>query len=159
MNGDLKMNIAYFLTTKSEVAYLYNDYSLRQGLEKMKFHKYTAIPVLTRDNRYIGTVSEGDFLWYIMNNHKEEIDKEGDIFMQRFEDVLIKDVLNIDKNPPVPITSTMEDLITSAMVQNFIPVIDDRKYFIGIITRKDIIKYFMQQLKEQKKETVVGRSK
>lgn len=54
------MNIAYFLKTKDEVAYLFEDYTLRQGLEKMRYHGYTAIPVLSADNKYIGTISEGD---------------------------------------------------------------------------------------------------
>lgn len=137
------MNIAYFLKTKSEVAYLYDDFSLRQALEKMRYHGYTAIPVLTRDNKYIGTISEGDFLWYLIEDDtdQEEIYK---INMQSIENVIIRDVINIriDKNPPVRITATMEDLLNRAMDQNFIPVIDDRDFFIGIITRRDIIKHF-----------------
>lgn len=137
------MNIAYFLTTKSEVAYLYNDFSLRQGLEKMQYHKYTAIPVLTRKNKYIGTVSEGDFLRYFMKYTDDELSK---IKGKTIENIRIKDVLKLDKNPPVRITCTMEELITRSMEQNFIPVIDDRNYFIGIITRKDILKYLHAKL-------------
>ena len=56
------MNIAYFLLPKSRIAYLYDDFTIRQGLEKMRNRGYTAIPVITRDGRYVGTVSEGDFL-------------------------------------------------------------------------------------------------
>ena len=56
------MNIAYFLLPKSRIAYLYDDFTFRQGLEKMRNRGYTAIPVITRDGRYVGTVSEGDFL-------------------------------------------------------------------------------------------------
>lgn len=44
-------------------------------------------------------------------------------------------------NPPVSINASMEDLIQTAMNQNFVPVIDDKKIFIGIVTRKDIIKF------------------
>jgi CBS domain-containing protein len=137
------MNIAYFLKTKNEVAYLYDDFTLRQALEKMRFHGYTAIPVLTRENKYIGTISEGDFLWYLIedNTDQEEIYK---INIQSIENVIIRDVIKIraDRNPPVRITATMEDLLNRAMDQNFIPVIDDRDFFIGIITRRDIIKHF-----------------
>ena len=56
------MNIAYFIHPKQDVATLYDDCTLRQGLEKMRHHGYTAIPVVTRDNKYVGTVTEGDFL-------------------------------------------------------------------------------------------------
>ncbi len=40
---------------------------------------------------------------------------------------------------PVFANSNMEDLIDKALNQNFVPVVDDQKNFIGIITRKDII--------------------
>ena len=39
----------------------------------------------------------------------------------------------------------MEDLIGKALNQNFVPVLDDQKCFIGIITRKDIIQYFYKK--------------
>ena len=42
------MNILFFLKPKSEVSYLYDDYSLRQSLEKMERHGYTAIPIIGR---------------------------------------------------------------------------------------------------------------
>ena len=53
------MNIAGLLLPKSTVAYLYDDFTLRQALEKMRYHGYTLLPVITRDNRYFGTISEG----------------------------------------------------------------------------------------------------
>ena len=42
----------------------------------------------------------------------------------------------------------MEELLHSAMNQNFIPVVDDFDCFIGIVTRKDIIRYFAGEKKE-----------
>lgn len=133
------MNIASFLIPKSETAFLYEDYTLRQGLEKMRHRGYTAIPVVTKEDKYVGTVSEGDFLWYLIDVQNDELHK---VNIKSIEDIIIKDVLRVDKNPPVPITATIEELLTKSMNQNFIPVIDDRDYFIGIITRTDIIKYF-----------------
>ena len=66
------MNIAYFLLPKSNVAYLYDDYTFRQGLEKMRYHGYTAIPVITRNGTYVGTVSEGDFLWQLLSDETKQ---------------------------------------------------------------------------------------
>ena len=65
------MNIAYFLLPRKRVAYLYDDYTFRQGLEKMRHHGYTAIPVISRDGKYVGTVSEGDFLWRLVADEGE----------------------------------------------------------------------------------------
>ena len=136
------MNIAYFLLPKSRVAYLYDDYTFRQGLEKMRHHGYTAIPVITRDGRYAGTVSEGDFLWQLLNEVPEE---RKVCSMKDLEQLKIRDILQKDTYPSVRITVRMEEMLNSAMTQNFIPVVDDLGNVNGIVTRKDIIRYFAEQ--------------
>ena len=136
------MNIAYFLIPKSSVAYLYDDFTFRQGLEKMRHHGYTAIPVITRDGQYVGTVSEGDFLWQLLS---EEQSSQHHCSMRDLERLRVRDLLRKDSYPPVRITVSMEELLHSAMNQNFIPVVDDFDCFIGIVTRKDIIRYFAEK--------------
>lgn len=136
------MNIAYFLQPKSRIAYLYDDFTFRQGLEKMRNRGYTAIPVITREGQYAGTVSEGDFLWRLL---AEEESTQHPLSMKDLEGLRIRDILNRDAYPPVRITVTMEELVNSAMQQNFIPVVDDLGNFTGIVTRKDIIRYFSEQ--------------
>lgn len=130
------MNIAYFLLPKSSVAYLYDDCTFRQGLEKMRHHGYTAIPVITRDGKYIGTASEGDFLWKLL------ADGNGSFSMKDMEQLHVRDILRGNEYPSVGITVGMEELLQSAMNQNFIPVVDDLGNFTGIVTRKDIIRHF-----------------
>lgn len=132
------MNIAFFLKPKAQVACLQENYTMRQALEKMRIHGYTAIPVLDEDGKYIGTVSEGDFLWYIV----EEKNKNESNDMKSMENILLSEVLGEDKNPSVHIMTTIEELLNRAMRQNFVPVVDDKEIFIGIVTRQDIIKYF-----------------
>ncbi len=136
------MNIAFFLKPKSEVSFLYNDYTVRQGLEKMCHHGYTAIPVIDREGHYVGTVSEGDFLWHIIEGENTETDH---VDIKSVEAVRVSDIMKPLKNPPVKITASMEEMFLKAMDQNFIPVVDDRDFFIGIITRRDIIKHFYEQ--------------
>ena len=136
------MNIAYFLLPKSRTAYLYDDYTVRQGLEKMRYHGYAAIPVISRDGKYVGTVSEGDFLWSLI---REEGGHEGTRSLKELERFRVRDILCEDNVPPVGITVSMEELVTSAMHQNFVPVVDDLENFIGIITRKDIIRYLAEE--------------
>lgn len=134
------MNVAYFLIPKANVAYIYEDFTLRQGLEKMRAHGYTAIPVLTRECQYVGTVSEGDFLWYLvggkLNTEPERIQ------LPDGREAQVRDIMRPDRNPPVMITATIEELLVRAENQNFIPVVDDRHMFIGIVTRRDIIHYY-----------------
>ena len=136
------MNIAYFLLPKNRVAYLYDDYTFRQGLEKMRHHGYTAIPVITRSGQYLGTVSEGDFLWRLLDR---ESDVRHPVSMKDLEQLHVRDLIQAHNYPSVRITVSMEELVSSALNQNFIPVVDDSGSFIGIVTRKDIIRYFAEQ--------------
>ena len=129
-------NIAFFLTPKNEVAFLYDDFTLEESLKKMKNYGYTSIPVITRKCQYVGTISEGDFLWYITEKNIEKND---------FGKVTVKDIENKEKNPPVKITVDIDEIIEKSMNQNFIPVIDDTGTFIGIVTRKEIIGYLQNR--------------
>lgn len=133
------MNILFFLTPKSEVAYVYDTDTLRQVLEKMENHRYSAIPIIGKeDGRYIGTLTEGDLLWYIKEH--------GDLSLRRVEEIPMMSVERKRDNEPVDVDVNMEDLLNVAMNQNFVPVIDDRKRFIGLITRKDLIQYLCRKL-------------
>ncbi len=135
------MNILFFLTPKSEVAYIENDFSLRQILEKMERHRYSAIPILSKKGEYIGTITEGDILWFCKQTSLSNINNAENIFLDEIPKRL--------EYASVSINSNMEDLIARAMAQNFVPVVDDQNKFIGIVTRKDIISYCYKKLAAQ----------
>lgn len=109
------------------------DATLRQTLERMEHHRYTAVPILDHDGGYAGTVTEGDLLWFMKNN-------PGVTFEQTHK-VKLSDVHMRLSNRPVRIDANMEDLIQLAKMQNFVPVIDDMNRFIGIVRRSDIMDY------------------
>lgn len=146
------MNIAFFLTLKKDVAYVYDDFSIRQALEKMKHHGYTSIPVISRSGKYISIVTEGDFLWYMLD---ESIEDTDGVSIRDAEDLRLKDILHNDRSVAVRITATMDELMELAMNQNFVPVTDDEGYFIGIVTRKNIIKHFFNS-RAGKKDVLPG---
>lgn len=131
------MNAAFFLIPKSQSAYIENDDTFRQGLEKMRHHGYTAIPVLDKDGKYVGTLSEGDFLWHIIDI--------GGASIEECEDLHIADILKPDRNPPVKVTARVEELMERLLMQNFLPVIDDSGAFIGIVTRQKVLGYFKKK--------------
>ncbi len=131
------MNVLMLLKPKDTVQYIYENNTLRQGLEKMRAHSYTAIPVISKEGKYVGTVSEGDFLYYLIDL------REGEIKNQKKHH--ISDILRKSFNPAVTIDVTMDDLLERAVSQNFIPVTDSLGTFIGIVTRQDIIRYFMKK--------------
>ena len=129
------MNVISLLTPKAQTAYLYEDATIRQGLEKLRIYGYTALPVLDRDGTYVGTVSEGDFLWSIL-------DRE-DHSMKGQEKVRLRTILRKDFNPAVDIGVEMSELVERSMRQSFIPVVDDRGAFVGIVTRQNIIRHLL----------------
>lgn len=134
------MNILFFLTPKSEVAYIFEDETLRQTLEKMEHRKFSCIPILSPDGKYTGTISEGDLLWGM--KRLEIMD------MKEAEGVPIMAIPRRATYKPVHVNSNMEDLLDRAINQNYVPVVDDQGFFIGIITRKEIIKYCYKEMKK-----------
>ena len=134
------MNILFFLLPKSQVAYVQDNFTLRQTVEKLRFHHYTAIPLLDREGKYLKTISEGDILWYLK-------DHDG-LNFKTAEDVPILDVSVERDIRPIHSVAKMEDLYALAMSQNFVPVVDDKGVFIGIITRQQILKYYFYSNRE-----------
>ncbi len=131
-------NILFFLTPKAMCAYLYDDYTIRQALEKMESAGYAALPILNRRGEYRGSLTEGDLLWAMKNMCYMD--------MRQAECRRIMEIPHRKDNIPVRVTATMFDLVEGSTEQNFVPVVDDKDAFIGIITRRAIIKYCQQQL-------------
>lgn len=122
------MTAASLLIPKFSARYLLDTYPLTLALERMREYGYSAVPVIDKSGRYVTTVSEGDFLWYILE-HKD------------LNNVTLHDIITKEKNPPARITATADELFDTALEQNFIPIIDDRGYFMGLVTRRKILKH------------------
>ena len=128
------MNIAFFLLPKKEVVCLPLKCSMRQALEKMEYHRYTAVPIVDEFGKYVGTLTEGDLLWKMKNT--PGLDFAGT------EKVRLTEIARRSDHAPVHINAEMEDLLSLAATQNFVPVVDDEGTFIGIIRRSQIIEYY-----------------
>ena len=131
-------NVLFFLMPKAMCAYVYDDYTIRQALEKMESAGYAALPILNRYGEYRGTLTEGELLWALKNMCYMD--------MRQAEARRIMEIERRKDNVPVRVTTSMHDLVERATSQNFVPVVDDKDTFIGIITRRAIIKYCQQQL-------------
>ena len=135
------MNIAFFLTPKNEVIYEYLDATMRQVIERMEHHGYTAIPLIDKEGKYVGTLTEGDLLWKLKNN--------PNVNFKNSENVKVTDIERKRTHKSVSINSNVSDLISLAISQNFVPVVDDEGIFIGIIKRSDIINYCYGKIKDK----------
>ena len=139
------MNILFFLTPKEEVAHVDEDDTLRQVVEKVEHHGYSAIPLLARDGKYIVTITEGDLLWEMREKDFPDL--------HRMEKIRITDLKRHRDNEPVKISESMENLFEKITNQNFVPVVDDKGVFIGIVTRKDVLLYLAKKLKSVEEGT------
>jgi CBS domain-containing protein len=131
-------NILFFLLPKAMCAYVYDDYTIRQALEKMESAGYAALPILNRRGEYRGTITEGDLLWALKNicyMDMRQAEARRIVELERRRDYI-----------PVRVTTDMHDLIERASAQNFVPVVDDKDTFIGIVTRSAIIRYCSERL-------------
>lgn len=136
--GATMNNILFFLTPKALCAFVYDDYTIRQALEKMESAGYAALPILNRRGEYRGTLTEGDLLWALKNMCYMD--------MRQAEARRIMEITRRKDNIPVRVTTSMYDLIQRASSQNFVPVVDDYDTFIGIVRRGAIIKYCSENL-------------
>jgi len=135
------MNVAFFLLPKTDVITLTPNHTMRQALERMDRHGYTAVPLVDEGGRYAGTVTEGDLLFKMKNT--------PDLKFSETHRIPLSDVPQRRNVVPVRINAQMEDLIKLAVSQNFVPVIDDMDVFIGIIRRSDIIEYCYSKMHDK----------
>jgi CBS domain-containing protein len=139
------MNIAFFLTPKHEIVTLTESMTLRQAMEKMEYHKYSAVPVIDDEGRYQYTLSEGDVLWHIKDHM--------DLSLKNSEAVNINQIKRSRSIEAVSINEDIEVVLDLTRYQNFIPVVDDTGIFIGIIRRSDMMAnhFEYEGIKKQKK--------
>ena len=131
------MNLLFLLTPKAACSYVREEDSLRQALERMTLSGYAAIPILNRDGVYLGTLTEGDLL-RAMKSLKLTDFREA-------ENYSIMEIPRRRDNEPVSANTNVEDLRGMLLDQNFIPVVDDKDTFIGLVTRKSLMQYYLRQ--------------
>ncbi len=125
------MNIAKIMIPKVCTAFLHEDNTIRQGLETMTYHGYTAIPVLDENQHYVGSITEGDFLRYMM--------EKGTTDKRALEQDRIRDILRRDFCPALSMDSDDLTILNAILNQNFVPIVDCRNVLCGILTRRGVI--------------------
>lgn len=133
------MNVMSLLRLKKDVAFIESDSTIRQAIEKFKYHGYSAVPVLDEEGRYKGTVTEGDLL-------RSLVDKGS---VKSLEDYNVLEIVRKDFNPSASVDIDIKELLTMISNQNFVPIVDDRGVLMGIITRKSVISSMLNKLKDK----------
>lgn len=128
------MNILFFLTPKSELAYVRTDSTIKEAMDMMEQNRHIVIPMIDKKGRYAGIISEGDLLYNIKNNFAFNMKDAASIPVSKLDVRRSYDAISIN--------STVEEVFKKSMIQTFVPLVDDDNIFIGIVKRRDIIQYF-----------------
>ncbi len=131
-----KFNIFSYLLPKNQTHYLTEKTTIRQALEKFDYHKFSVVPIIDDEGNYVSSISEGDILRYIKNCHNFSLSDA--------EKTYLKDIEHYRSYKPLNINATFDDVVKLALDQNFIPVLDDRNKFIGILKRRSILENFVK---------------
>ena len=130
---------------KSLVEYILDESTVRQAIEKMRYHRYAAIPVINDEGIYVGTLRNDDVLKYIL--------ELGEFSWREAERDKIMDIIDLDYSKPLYHSASMEELIERVKEHNFVPVVDDRGCFIGIILRRDVLDFLFKCYDETRKNS------
>lgn len=120
-----------YITPKNQTYFLDPKSTIRQALEKFDNYKFSVVPIVDEEGKFVGTVSEGDILRYIKNNCDFDIEKAE-----------TKRIVDIEKYRPYnacDINAPFIEILKLSLDQNFIPMVDDRGMYIGIIRRSSLI--------------------
>ena len=132
------MNLAKIMIPKVSTVFLKETQTVRQGWEVMRHHGFTALPVVDGEGRYAGTVSEGDFLNFVM--------AAGTTDTQHMERHRVSELVRKDFCPPLQIDADRNQVISLILRQNFVPIVDSRGILCGILTRRGVIQYLAEEL-------------
>ncbi len=134
------MNILFFLTPKASCEFLSDDESLREALERMELAGFSALPIVSKqDGSYKGTLTEGDLLWALKN-----------VCQMSLRKAQMRNIMEVHHHHdylPVTVSTDISNLLQRAVDQNFVPVVDDRNTFIGIVTRRTILRHYTETQK------------
>ncbi|CAM4129456.1 hypothetical protein AT575_06610 [Streptococcus penaeicida] len=91
---------------------------------------FSRVPVLTKDRQYRGTISISDILNYQVKNQLTDWE---------LNQTDIGEMVNT-KIEAIPMTSSLTHIMHKLVDYPFLPVVNEKNLFVGIITRKSILK-------------------
>ena len=126
---------------KTNVITVHRDTPIQQAIKVLVENKITGLPVVNDDMTLAGIISEKDVLKFLSDLHLlmllDDINKSD----AKVEDFMTKDVVAFDRE------DTIDDVCDCLVRKNFrrVPILSDGEV-VGIISRKDLIKYIAEPI-------------
>ena len=129
------------------------DIPVKQALEQLSKNKISGLPVVNKDNKLVGMLTEKDIINYILpgylknvgtfvyaDNPKAIRNKVRELLQERtVSDIMRKQV--ITKGPDASLSEVARTMLTERVRR--IPIVDSEGNVIGIIAREDVVKAFI----------------
>ncbi|MGI5825624.1 MAG: CBS domain-containing protein [Bacillota bacterium] len=130
------MKISFFLIPKMETAYMLEENTVRQALEKMEFHQYNSLSVLDDKGKYKYSLSATDFFHYMKQHPGTSYYNTKEICLSE-----ITPLINVS---PISINDDIENLMKTLVKQEYTPVIDGNGIYIGEVSATEIMEFIVK---------------
>lgn len=118
-----------FLTPSEKLAVIVDTHHIDHAKLLLSHMTYSRVPVVTENNDYIGTISLREIILYQTENNFSDDQLNANVGLIAKTDVAT-----------VPENYDLEDVMRKLIDESFLPVVGSDGEFLGIITRKSILK-------------------
>lgn len=125
------MNIAFFIVPKLQVLWVSASASVRDAVRLMRRHGLATAPVLDAAAGFAGTVSLKNLARLLRGGRVPA-------------EAPLAETACVRPDAPVGIDAQLEDLVDRAVTRPFVPVVDDRRVFIGVVPRRAILRHALR---------------
>lgn len=118
-----------FLTPADKLAVIIDTHNIDHAKLLLSHMTYSRVPVVTEEGQFFGTIGLTEIIKYQAENEltDDELNKDISLIARTAEETVGLDY---------ELTEVMRKLVD----QSFLPVLGENREFIGIITRKSILK-------------------
>lgn len=151
-------HISVDLAMNQEPYFVHDTDTIREVAQILAANKTSGVPIVDKNKRVVGFISDGDIMKYIGRSDGTILDAsrmlyqipDTDNFMQRVADLIDLNVMRIATKGAisVPSGSSLDDacrLLAEKRIKK-VPVIDAQGVLIGSLSRSDIIRSTMANL-------------
>ncbi len=153
-----KVKIEEVLKTKKPLSVVYEDETISSALNLFKSTKFSKLIVVDRGFKLKGILSYFDLIYYLMlpKNSPEKGERKGNkinFFHHPVKKIMKTYVLTLTKDK---LLSEALHLILTKKIGSVV-ILGEKREPIGIITTRDLLKFFIQKEEEEKKPPVFRR--
>lgn len=137
-----------YMISEDNVAHVMEDNTALHAALILVSVGYNSIPVLNKENQFLGTISLADILSNLF-------EVEADSYQEYLSNIQVKTIMNYDAKA-VKYPYAIEEMMHQLVNQNYVAVVGENEQFIGILTRKELLKAINYLAHELEKEYLVS---